>query len=635
MARLDYYTPGVYVDEVSRGNQAIAGVNLSVAGFVGFTEDIRGDAEIFQPILITSWSQYLENFAKISSHGFLKLLDKNAPLRAGERESDRPKKDLWAYLPFSVKGWFENGGGRCWVVSLGTQLPVTKAEKVAVMQREPASRSDFTTVFTSAKKQSLNLRLQPEKEENGRVQVVIESDSPLPAEDANEDVFDSGEFFKITVIPKDDDPKTIRHLTMKDPDSPPLFETVLDEESAPESNSEVAADGESESEAQPSGLYVGNFQNNSFISSLGPEEKISDYIDIHLSDELNTLPSFPLARRPANGLYEVRPSTQTYEISHWFERMYGSATSRTGITGLFEVDDVAMVSCPDLMSVYQCGLVPLQVVHGVLEMIITNCESSSSGVAFRMAVIDPPPVKPSQGLRPVAPQQQKPQDIDTWRQDTFNRYSPYATLYYPWLKVANPADSGKPIMVPPSGHMMGLWCRTDESRGIHKAPANEIPRGIVGLAYETNFREQELLNPIGINCIRKFRNRGTLVWGARTLTEQADTENRYVSVRRLMSYIAKSIEEGTQWAVFEPNDPDLWARVTRTIKNFLERIWRQGALFGDVPEAAFYVKCDAELNPEETRSLGQLFVEVGVAPVKPAEFIIIRISQWNQSNNSV
>ncbi|NEQ33116.1 MAG: phage tail sheath family protein, partial [Leptolyngbya sp. SIO4C5] len=197
----------------------------------------------------------------------------------------------------------------------------------------------------------------------------------------------------------------------------------------------------------------------------------------------------------------------------------------------------------------------------------------------------------------------------------------------------NPKESGKPITIPPCGHMMGLWCRTDESRGIHKAPANEMPRGIVGLAYSVNFREQELLNPVGINCIRKFRNRGTLVWGARTLAQKDDTDWRYISVRRLMSYIEKSIEEGTQWAVFEPNDEDLWARVTRTVKNFLERIWRSGALFGSTPEEAFYVKCDADLNTPETMKLGLLYVEVGVSPVRPAEFVVFRISQWDPSQD--
>jgi len=196
--------------------------------------------------------------------------------------------------------------------------------------------------------------------------------------------------------------------------------------------------------------------------------------------------------------------------------------------------------------------------------------------------------------------------------------------------VANPRNGGRPMYVPPCGHMMGIWCRTDETRGVFKAPANETPRGVTGLAYDTNMREQELLNPMGINCIRNFANynRGYKVWGARTLVEPDNVQWRYISVRRLLSYIEKSIEIGTQWVVFEPNDQILWARVRRTVGNFLERLWREGALFGSSPGESFYVKCDADINTHETIMLGRLYVEVGVCPVRPAEFVIFRISQW-------
>ncbi len=207
--------------------------------------------------------------------------------------------------------------------------------------------------------------------------------------------------------------------------------------------------------------------------------------------------------------------------------------------------------------------------------------------------------------------------------------SQFAAVYYPWIKVPNPRNGGRPILVPPSGHMLGVWCRTDETRGVYKAPANDTPRGVIGLAYETNLREQELLNPLGINCIRTFPNRGIRVWGARTLVEPDNVQWRYISVRRLMTYIERSVELGTQWVVFEPNDQDLWARVTRTVNNFLERIWREGALFGATASEAFYVKCDASINTHETMMLGRLYIEVGVCPVKPAEFVIFRFSQWS------
>jgi hypothetical protein len=303
--------------------------------------------------------------------------------------------------------------------------------------------------------------------------------------------------------------------------------------------------------------------------------------------------------------------------------------------GMFEIDEVAMIACPDLMRAYQNGLLNLDQVHGVMEMMLSLCENSFPGPAYRMAVLDAPPVKPGKNLdadgQPLAvpPEQQRPQHVAQWL-SAFNRRSMFGALYYPWIKVANPRNGGRPLMVPPCGHMMGIWCRTDESRGVFKAPANETPRGVIGLAYDTNMREQELLNPMGINCIRNFANynRGYKVWGARTLVEPDNVQWRYISVRRLISYIEKSIELGTQWAVFEPNDQILWARIRRTVSNFLERLWREGALFGAAPAESFYVKCDGSINTHETMMLGRLYVEVGVCPVRPAEFVIFRISQW-------
>jgi hypothetical protein len=161
---------------------------------------------------------------------------------------------------------------------------------------------------------------------------------------------------------------------------------------------------------------------------------------------------------------------------------------------------------------------------------------------------------------------------------------------------------------------------------VHKAPANEVVAGANGLAIQVTKGEQDVLNPLSVNCIRSFPGRGIRVWGARTLS--SDPAWRYVNVRRLFNMVEESIERGTQWVVFEPNDPDLWARVRRDVRAFLKTVWRSGALFGTTEGQAFYVKCDEETNPPETRDLGQLIIEIGIAPVKPAEFVIFRISQW-------
>ena len=210
--------------------------------------------------------------------------------------------------------------------------------------------------------------------------------------------------------------------------------------------------------------------------------------------------------------------------------------------------------------------------------------------------------------------------------------SAFAALYYPWIKVDNPvatngADSE--LLVPPSGHVAGLWARVDGERGVHKAPANEVLRGVLDVEMPITDKEQGLLNPDGINCIRTFGTRGIRVWGARTLS--SNTDWTYIPVRRLFNMIETTISDGTQFAVFEPNDWRLWSRLTRTITSFLTGLWRDGALFGETANQAFFVKCDAETNPQDQIDRGMVVMEVGIAPVKPAEFVIFRISQLQES----
>ena len=176
--------------------------------------------------------------------------------------------------------------------------------------------------------------------------------------------------------------------------------------------------------------------------------------------------------------------------------------------------------------------------------------------------------------------------------------------------------------------MAGIWGRNDDTRGVHKAPANEVVRGAITLEVNITKNEHDLLNPQGINCIRAFPGRGIRVWGARTLS--SDPAWRYLNVRRLFNYLEESILNGTQWVVFEPNDDGLWAKIRRTIAAFLVMEWRKGALFGLTPAEAFYVKCDGETNPAEAIDLGQVVCEIGVAPVKPAEFVIFRLSQFSR-----
>lgn len=205
--------------------------------------------------------------------------------------------------------------------------------------------------------------------------------------------------------------------------------------------------------------------------------------------------------------------------------------------------------------------------------------------------------------------------------------SSYAALYFPWLLTYDSVSKSN-ILVPPSGHVAGIYARVDGSRGVHKAPANEVVRGVVGVGQLVSQSEQAALNQAGVNVIRNFQNNIT-VWGARTLASLSnEPEWKYVPLRRLFIYLRQSIQQGTQWAVFEPNADDLWARIRRNITAFLTNVWRSGALFGTTSQQAFYVRCDESNNPLEMRLLGQVNIEIGVAPVLPAEFVIFYISQW-------
>jgi phage tail sheath protein FI len=316
--------------------------------------------------------------------------------------------------------------------------------------------------------------------------------------------------------------------------------------------------------------------------------------------------SLPEAQRaPAAGSYELTlrsvPAEQI-EAKH-FE---GDVARREGMGSLAAVDEITMLCLPDLMTLAENG--GDAHIRDLQGKMIAHCENSRD----RIAILD-------------APADMIPQDVLEWRRSTAGYDSKFATLYWPWLEVMDPL-SRQPLLIPPSGHVAGVWARTDATRGVHKAPANEVIMGITGLGFQITHEEQGELNRTGINCIRSFPGRGIRIWGARTLS--SDPEWCYLNVRRLFNYISESILEGTQWAVFEPNDQRLWTQLRIAASNFLTRTWRAGALFGATPEQAFFVKCDDETNPPDLIEAGQVTVEIGIAPVKPAEFVVFRISQY-------
>lgn len=204
----------------------------------------------------------------------------------------------------------------------------------------------------------------------------------------------------------------------------------------------------------------------------------------------------------------------------------------------------------------------------------------------------------------------------------------FGALYWPWIMVPDPTPGKtKPVPVPPSGHVAGVMARSDNTVGVHKAPANEVVRGAVDVQWPLNDTEHGTLNSLNINVIRQFPGRPPLVWGARTLTE--GTQWRYVNVRRLVSFVEDSLTQGLRWAVFAPNNLALWKGLERTISEFLTRVWEAGALFGATAEEAFYVLINEELNPAAVRDLGQVIIEIGLAPTRPAEWVVLRIGLWD------
>lgn len=273
------------------------------------------------------------------------------------------------------------------------------------------------------------------------------------------------------------------------------------------------------------------------------------------------------------------------------------------------IDEIALVAAPGITD------------DASRDKLVTHCVSTSD----RFAILDGPdsvsdlttltriPADPNPGVMP------KKTDYAAW-------YFPWIKVFDPATKLATPAGDGA-IGVPPSGHLAGIYARVDNLRGVHKAPANEAIFGALNVTQPLSKAEQDGLNPKGVNCIRVL-NDNIFAWGARTVGGDANADLKYINVRRTLLFLRESIDEGLQWAVFEPNNPALWQKINRNVTAFLTNVWRSGALFGSTAQEAFYVKCDAETNPPELRELGQVVTEIGVSIVRPAEFVIFRISQF-------
>ncbi len=544
----EYLSPGVYIEEIDKGPKPIEGVGTAMACFIGFTERAsmmqRVDGETIvrevsgMPVLVTSWGQYAETFGDFVDG---------------------------AKTPLAVYGYFQNGGSRCYVVSVKS-IPKAQA---ALLNGEgrPA-------LLARAKQAGLD---------GMKLRVRVEPATPAAVAEGGRRGKKAAEGDPAAAAPEGSAPSG-------------AFNLIIEREKASGwSQVEVLRDVSVRDTEREDGSRA--------PALAYKDNKLSQLIDLALAD-LSTPAANLVPRDQSQTLSIESKSLMPAQMTDF----KGEVTERTGIDGLEAVDDITMVVVPDLMTTMPGQKLDLVTVKAVQTMIIAHCERMQD----RVAVLDAPP-------------NMNAQQVKKWRMDVAGYDSSYAALYYPWIEVMDPSTN-KPISMPPSGHVAGIWARNDNTRGVHKAPANEVVRGAIGMSYNVSKGEQDTLNPFGINCIRGFPGMGIRVWGARTLS--SNPAWRYINVRRLFNFVEKSIERGTQWVVFEPNEPRLWGRVRRDVTAFLQNTWRDGALFGLTPSEAFFVKCDSETNPPESRDLGRLIIEIGMAPVKPAEFVIFRISQW-------
>jgi phage tail sheath protein FI len=289
-----------------------------------------------------------------------------------------------------------------------------------------------------------------------------------------------------------------------------------------------------------------------------------------------------------------------------------AALTMNGLLALEPVEDISIVAAPGASTGWR-GTASDAAEKGreINNSITAHCER----MLYRVAALDTP-----RQLLPTAAL-----DYRNFRSST------HAALYYPWVTVGHPID-GRRIDVPPAAYMAGIWARSDNFRGVIKAPANEVVRSALDLETRVNKAQQELLNPEGVNCLRFFPGPGFLVWGARTISD--DPEWKYLSIRRYFNYLERSIDQGTQWVVFEVNGPALWDAVRHTVEGFLFNEWKNGALLGRAPEEGFFVRCDESTMTAEDLDNGRLICIIGVAAAKPAEFVIFRISQFTATTSS-
>lgn len=568
----EYLSPGVYVEEFDSGAKPMEGVGTSTAGFVGLAE--RGPIEGL-PQLVTNFSDFKRKYGSYLSEN-----------EFGE----------YRFMAYAVEHFFINGGARCFISRVSPSN--SKCSTADVPEK------DAPLIKIKAKNPGIwgnNIRavISPASKAKTQVLEVITTSAAKKYAVKNGAGFHAGDIVKFV------NAEVVSYnKVVKNQDNILEFETQFEEDVVDQSllPQKVISTCEFTLEVKFDDL-VEVYENVSF--NLGAPNYLEKKTAKSDLIEVTCLGNFDPATAPFNQLAAEQDAIVTVSFEGGsngsmdvispadFIGDDNGAGKRSGIQAFLDNDSISIMAVPGVTD------------PNVQLTLVAHCENLGS----RFAVLD------------VPKDAKKIDDIMAHR-DIFD--STYAALYHPWLQVFDPLDK-KNLSIPPSGSIIGIYARSDNARGVHKAPANEVVRACVGLECQFNKGEQDILNPKGVNLIRAFPGMGIRVWGARTATSNSSW--KYVNVRRLFIFIEESIKANTNWAVFEPNDEVLWVRVKRTIDVFLTGMWRNGSLAGSDPSEAFFVNIGRETMSQDDIENGRLICVIGVAPVKPAEFVIFRISQ--------
>lgn len=569
----EYLSPGVYVEEFESGGKPMEGVGTSTAGFIGLAEH----GPVFGvPQLVTNFSDFKRKFG-----GYL-----------SENEFGQ-----YRFLAYAVEHFFINGGSRCFISRVA---PANAKSASGAAPSEDAAVITFTARNPGMWGNNIRIVITPSSKAKTQILEIV-----MDKEEKKYKVKNGGGFHAGDVVAFFDKETTIYNRVVKSQDNIITFEkefddTIVDTQLLPtkvittcEINIEIKYDDQVELYENLSfNVNEANYIEKKlaksdlvFVSCKTEQESILSPFELIANDAEKSFVTISLAGGSNGSIDAVDAST--------FIGTDNGAGKRTGIQSFLDNDVVSIMAIPGITD------------PNVQLMLVAHCENLGS----RFAVLD------------IGKDAKKIDEVIAHR-DIFD--SNYAALYHPWLEVFDPLDK-KNLAIPPSGSILGIYARSDNSRGVHKAPGNEVVRACVGLDVQFNKGEQDILNPKGVNLIRAFPGQGIRVWGARTATSNASW--KYVNVRRLFIFIEESIKANTNWAVFEPNDEVLWTRVKRTIDVFLTGLWRNGSLAGSAPSEAFFVDIGRNTMSQDDIDNGRLVCVIGVAPVKPAEFVIFRISQ--------